>query len=152
MNEPRTLPYDVRCVAIDETEHWNLDPADMARIKALRTIYAYDKNTHVYACEMTPSYELWPVDVQAIYVDERDFDDDEQDRFRERIYDLQNEYMEHEVLYMHVRDVDRIEESANPDDYLYAVDEVYELDPEWFDSEDEQWESILDGLRCNSIL
>ncbi len=58
-DEPETeerAPIDAYVVALDETWGWILDKADAPFIKAIRTVYLFDRNERVHCCEMTPSY------------------------------------------------------------------------------------------------
>ena len=48
----------IRYVLIDETAYLNDKPE---ALEIFGTIYAYFPDTRVYACEITPSYELWPL-------------------------------------------------------------------------------------------
>ena len=52
---------DFYAVAFDETKDYNIDPSDKRYIKAIFGVYIFDKNSHTYAAELTPSYWLEPV-------------------------------------------------------------------------------------------
>lgn len=56
--EPETeaTPIDAYLVSFDETWGWIIDKADAPFIKAIRSIYLFDRNERVHCCEMTPSH------------------------------------------------------------------------------------------------
>lgn len=49
---------DWYCVAIDETQFWNMDPEDLPFVEKIYGVYVYDASTYTYCCEFTPSYWL----------------------------------------------------------------------------------------------
>ena len=58
-DEPETeerAPIDAYAIALDETWGWILDKADAPFIKAIRSVYLFDRNERVHCCEFTPSF------------------------------------------------------------------------------------------------
>ena len=41
-------------------EYWNL-PEHIDKIESIETVWLFDRNVHVHCCELTPSFEMWPV-------------------------------------------------------------------------------------------
>ncbi len=100
--EEHTLRPDFHLIAVPHnTEHWNL-PELLPKIARIETVYLFDKNVHVHCCEITPSYELWPVATRAILKPE--FADD--DVLREEVDAVMQENQYRDVNYRHVRAVD----------------------------------------------
>ena len=106
-DEKRTLPSDWWLIKIDERGYW-LDSKVLARTKHVYAVYAFDRNTHVHCCEITPSYELTFLGHDAEEVE--DLSDEEREELDEIIISVPNE---EPVTYMHVSYVDRMLE-ANP--------------------------------------
>lgn len=106
MNAEENLPVvkpDWWCVAIDETEHWNIKDADKPMIERIIGVYFYDAREYTYCCELTPSHYLRFIS-HEVYVT-----DDTSDEDRERLWE---EALGEggEDFYMWVRDVQRITE------------------------------------------
>ena len=55
-NERKVI--DAYAIALDETEFYNLDPADAKHIKRIFGAYVFDRNQQTHLCELTPSYYL----------------------------------------------------------------------------------------------
>lgn len=53
-------------VAINQTADWHLEARLMAQVESIRTVYLFDRRRHVRCCELTPSYECWPVSYAVI--------------------------------------------------------------------------------------
>lgn len=49
---------DAYAVALDETEYYNIDPADAPHIERIMGVYLFDRNERTHCCELTPSYYL----------------------------------------------------------------------------------------------
>lgn len=57
--DPEIVP-DWWFVAIDETQDWCLPEKQW--VDKIHTSYLFDRNRHVHCCELTASYEMWPLD------------------------------------------------------------------------------------------
>ncbi len=104
MSTEHTLRPDFYVIELlHNLDHWNL-PEFADKIESSGTVYLFDKNVNVHCCEITPSYELHPVETRALLKPEfRDNDKlrgavDEEVRFIE----------DHDVTYMHVRAVESL--------------------------------------------
>ena len=60
-------------LAIDQTKDWNLDLLPHAEhIDKILTVLQFDRNRHVHCCEITPSYECWPVEYKVRFKERPD--------------------------------------------------------------------------------
>lgn len=82
-----------KVVVIDETHFWSEEI--QARVGKVFQAYLFDSNRHVYCCELTPSYELYPLYATAT------MDDSEGELDGEMRAAADNE-----VTYAHVRSID----------------------------------------------
>lgn len=111
----------IKAVAIDETKHWNL--GDLAQhVLRIETVFVYDATAAVYCCELTPSFELWPVETRAILADDVD------EETRDTIDDIMMTNASHDVEYHHVRTIDKlasvpVTRAADCEDMPAVVDE-----------------------------
>lgn len=89
-------------VAIDETANW-LDEDLVKRCGGkIYTLYVYNPDEATYLCELTPSYDLEPLDYYPAELPE---DENE----REKIYEkLQETLLHEEVSYMHCHSIDGV--------------------------------------------
>ena len=87
-----------RAIILDETRHIDEAWLKKYRVKRAGTLYMYDDAVSVHFCEMPPSHELHPVDVEV----EHDLIFDVTDRDRERAYDDMREGEMWKVQYVHV--------------------------------------------------
>ena len=96
-------------VTIDETHF--IDDCFRPRLNGskVRTVYLFDASVGINACEITPSYELHPVNTYISH--EADLTDDEQ-------YDLQSG----EVICMQVRAVNKL----SPKDVNHDAEDTFE--------------------------
>lgn len=88
-----------KAIILDETRYIDAEWLKKYHVKRAGTLYVYDDTVGVHCCEMTPSHELHPVDVEV----EHDLIFDVTDRERERAYDDMREGETWEVKYIHVR-------------------------------------------------
>ena len=49
---------DWQAVKLDVTKLYNIEEKDKPFIKSINDVFMYDKNTHTFCCEATPSYFL----------------------------------------------------------------------------------------------
>lgn len=97
-----TLPTNFHLIVIpDNLEHWNI-PEVIDKIERIETVYLFDKRVHVHCCEITPSYELWPIETRAILKDE--FAEDE--ALRDEVFELTTRWGDTDIKYVHVHTVD----------------------------------------------
>lgn len=88
-----------RILKVNNTEHWNSKFLAEHGIKCAKTVYVFDDQLAVRACEITPSFELWPIRYefdQPVATDE-ERDDLEQDT---AIY-----LGEEDIRYQHCRSI-----------------------------------------------
>lgn len=157
--EPHTLRPDFHLVVIRHNmEHWNI-PANLRQhIERIETVWLFDRNVHVHCCEITPSYELWPIETRAIFTDhiERCLVDGPEeelatiDKIRDEIDELVRTGEDYEVSYRHVAAMDRFLKAWDTEqheigDYLCGL--PYEDTPY-----EKQREQALEYYRCNSTV
>jgi hypothetical protein len=122
-----------KIVALDETMYWS--EQIVARAGRLYGIYLFDANRHVYCCDTSPSYELYPVDL----VTTKPMEDDS---FR---CDIDHEWLmaTDAVSYHYVRNLDRLD--AKWFEAFPKFDEECATDEEW----ETQLEEMQEYLRGN---
>lgn len=129
----REIPRDWRMLKLDERQHWH--PDVQAQTTAIWGVYAYDRNTHVHVCELTPSYELYWIGIDYIEID--GLTDEQRSELNETI----DCYHDSEpVIYMHVSDVDAI--VASEPEIAKTVDVGEEI----AEAEEAQAEELRIGL------
>ncbi len=117
MNAHHTLRPDFHLVVIPHNlEHWNI-PEYLPYIERIETVWFFDKNVHVYCCEVTPSYELWPLETRVIFKDSFDHDVDEE--LRDKIESDVSYWSCDEVEYHHVRALDHM--LSKPGTQQYSI-------------------------------
>lgn len=100
------LPH-FKIVVMDETEYWSADFKERAG-KIFRA-YLFDSTRHVHCCEVTPSYELYP-----LYSTPLKGDDDEGNFSAEiNTEEAKNGF---DVRYYHVRVIDGM-----PEDHIHDL-------------------------------
>jgi hypothetical protein len=114
--ETSTSKHDAWLVSVDETRHYNIDPADLPYVEKICQVYLYDRNERTYCCELTPSYYLDPLYVNI------DFTPDTPDDLRDS---LQAKYCFEPAdgAYMHARIVERF-----PAERKHQIGSVESLD------------------------
>jgi len=112
---------DWYCVALDETQYWNLADDDKPYVEKMLGVYIYDRASYTYCCELTPSYLL--CHVTNVAVCKADTPDDA----RERINAAYECGGDGEDFYMHVRTVEGI-----PDEQKHHYGNV----EDWQDEKD----------------
>lgn len=108
LNEPRDFekhPRKWTAVRVDVTGHCREDFVARCGGKVYE-VFLFDANEVTYCCEVTPSYCLYPVSLEAGDLPE---EEDVRNRLFEELIDARHEL--EDVCYMHCRDVDRL-----PDD------------------------------------
>lgn len=146
----RKTPIAIRVIALDETEYFNI-PSDLAPyIKEIHGVYFYDKNSHTFLCEMTPSYCLDFLYYNIVFV-EGEFENDED--IRNEAYDfVEDVYNDGNPTYMHKPDIDALEQRFTEKNikFRFSVeeDEMLPDDMEY----DEYIEEVFEGLRANHVL
>jgi hypothetical protein len=141
--------FDCYVVAID----LNIDAADKGIVKGIRQVFVMDRNRHVHACELTPSYELHHLYDTMVFHDNVDYPDDE------RIQELAEKYetnYDTDVEYHHVSTFDRyIANNPNRVQRIggYAVKYDGSDEGEGIDETDyeEVLEYIIDHYRGNHV-
>lgn len=122
-----------KLVSIDETRFW--DNSITARAGRVFGVYLFDANRVVHCCELTPSYELYPVaSFPLIDIDRTD------------ARSLEDELREHdtdEVTYIHCTGIDAMREACFHD---FGEEEIPEGDS-WEDVRDRQIEYV-NGNCC----
>lgn len=138
MSKHRLKPH---VIVIDETEHWCLDDDLMVHIERIETVYLYDDNTVFHLCEITPSFELWPIVTRAIFIDEGNTSDEIKDRADADIL----QWSDHsQVTYVHFYDIQRMNE-ANPKKHK-------RLTSAWCDDYQSGMEGYEEYLRGNEVI
>jgi hypothetical protein len=104
---PAFKHHDWWYIGIDETSHWNL-PANLRPfVDRIITVYGFDRASHTYCCELTPSHWLTCCDFSVRYKDEDT--PGFTDHIRELIEETVSTVAKHESDgYYHARDIDRL--------------------------------------------
>jgi len=107
-NVRRRVPPDWQIVKMDERGFWNEHNAEakeiLSKTTALYGVWAFDRNSHIHICSLTPSYELWWLD--AVYAEIEGLTDEQREMLDEQ--HTVAKFNDESVTYMNVSDVDRI--------------------------------------------
>ena len=123
------LPH-FKVVVLNETEYWSDEIR--ARAGLIYQAYLFDANRHVHCCEITPSYELYP-----LYATPQNDDDDG------TIATELATAGDSEVTYMHVRRLDKL----SPD-HFYSYGEELKVPESWEELRDHYEEQA----RSNCVI
>jgi hypothetical protein len=115
-----------KIVVIDETDHWIDDI--QKRAGAVWVAYMFDSLRHVHACEITPSYELWPLYATAW---NRTGNDEVDEELESEII----QWVGSDVEYHHVSSIERLPAAR-----------FYDCGEEEHD-DDETWEEIRERVE-----
>jgi len=135
---------DAHVLALNETHHYFIDPADIPFIARIDGIYLFDRNRHTHCCEWTPSYWLIHLYDRLLLTEAGEALDD---GTREELYEkYENCGGEDSSCYVHCHTVEQLIEEAKPfDHYHYGSPEVDLNDVEY----DDQMEAIRESCCCN---
>lgn len=117
---------DLYVIELDETKYWQKDFLKENKIKAITSVYVFDKNAHTYCCEM--SYSYWLVWLYDNVVMEDDTTDDEHEHAIEMV---ENTLRDDECAYYSHYDIDaKIErlQKQKEGDSSDNFDAVHKLD------------------------
>lgn len=134
-------------ISLEETENWNFKAEDKACIKKVETVYVFDRRRITFACEITPSFELNPVETRAIFEDSV-YKEEESEELRNRIDELVTEEACTEVVYMHCSSIEAKivlweETGVQPKNVdRYKTNDKF--DPEVHDSFDEWHKELIE--------
>lgn len=136
---------NIHVVALIETDHYFIEPADAEYIAQIRGVYLFDKGKRTHCCEMTPSYWLIHLYDQVILSEAGDaLDEDQKDRLSQAY-----EYNGGENIYVHCHEIDALVEKADPGKhYAYGDSEVKEEDVDY----DGQIEALREHFCANCVL
>lgn len=84
-----------KLVAFDETRYWNKEFLARLGIAKVMAVYLFNALSVTYCCEITPSYELWPIESHPDVT----LSDEQYDEFNEADRGCS------EVAYMHCSDI-----------------------------------------------
>lgn len=137
LNDPNCkVPPDWQCVALEETQHWNLAEEDRPFIVKMMGVYIHDRSSYTYCCELTPSYFM--IYLGDVAVLKHDTPDD----VRERINEKYECSYQGESGYMHVRDIEAV-----------AADQKVQYGPvaDWADEEDRGESQVREYYQGNPV-
>ena len=124
-----TLPRDIVAVALNETRHYLIDPADKPYIDRILGVYILDRSERTHCCEITPSYSL--EHVYDTVVASFDCPDDIRERLDERYAHLGGD-----DIYVHCSVIDALPADRirvwRGDDPIESDDEAMEHAREHF--------------------
>jgi hypothetical protein len=115
-----------KIVVIDETHHWIDDI--QKRAGAVWHAYLFDSLRHVHCCEITPSYELWPIYATA-------WNRTENDELDEELEEIIRLNTSGDVEYHHVGRIDAL-----------PAERFYDYGAETHD-DDETWEEVRERIH-----
>lgn len=121
----------LKAIVLDETRYWRDDIT--ARAGKIYQTYLFDASLGVHCCEITPSYELWPLYATPL-------DEDEEGALRDEILLAESD----EIRHFHCRSVD----AARPETVQYLG--VFEIDPD--ETRDQTIERLIEHYRGNPVL
>jgi predicted DNA-binding protein len=138
---------DARVIALDETEYYTIDEEIKPYIKSIEGIYLYDKNQHVPTGNGFKSYYLMYIGTRVVFHElvKQALTQDEIERICYLYEDTDSE-----DIYMHCRDIDRLEAYLSTLPFRYHVEGEEEL-PDDFTYE-EFMEDLYEDFRCNHRL
>ena len=93
----------VNAISVDYTAFYNLAVDDASHIKAIKTVYIYEPDSHTHLCELTPSYFLSNLYTYIEFAD--NVSDDKREYLDQRYC-----YEDSEDTYMHCSRVGRMPE------------------------------------------
>jgi len=136
------LPIDAHVIALDETDHYNIAPADQPHIAKIRGVYLFDINQQTCCCEMTPSYYLIHLYDQVILTDDgKSLNESAKDEIDQRYASEGGNN-----IYVHCHTIDALIETT--EHYHYGATGV-DYDKSDYD---EQMEGLQEYFYCNSVL
>jgi hypothetical protein len=102
---------NVTAIALDETRHYTIAEADKPLIKAIKSVYIYNRDERVHCCELTPSYWL---EYLYTFIEWTDYPDDDYKR-----EEIQSRYCDEPTdgCYMHCSAVKRMTETKDCGEY-----------------------------------
>jgi hypothetical protein len=107
--EAKRKPIFACLVALDHTADWNIKEQHKQYIRAIKTIYLYDKNERTCLCEFTPSYYLIG---QYHEVDLTDYGRNLSEFEQDTLYDYYEQEPAGDPIYVHCHEIDAIEASS----------------------------------------
>jgi hypothetical protein len=139
-----TLPTNFHLIVIPHNlDHWNI-PEVIDKIENIETVYLFDKRVHVHCCELTPSYELWPVETRINLKAEHT----DNEKLREETDEIARRWADDEIRYVHVHTVDGwMETKSHQWEDLGIGDTPYDFTPY-----DEQRDATIEHCRCNQAI
>ena len=149
MKQEHTLRPDFHLVVTPhDMSWWQLPPEHSAVIDWIETVWLFDKNVHVHCCEITPSYELWPLETRVRFKDS--FDQDANESLRDRFEEDVRGWSADEVEYRHVSDLDWF--LAKEGTQQFAIGDLFEGVSYETCPYDEHRDAALEYYRCNSAI
>lgn len=116
-------------------------------VRAIRSVYVFDANRHVHACELTPSYELHHLYDTMVFMDGIDYPGDD---VIEELAEKYERNFDADVEYHHVSSIDRLPSNRLNRIGGYAVKYVSDDDD---GSDETDYEEVLEYVRehysCN---
>ncbi len=134
-------PIDAYVVALDETTHYFISPADRPYIEQIRGAYLFDRNQCTHCCELTPSYYLIYLYNQVLLTEKGNALDD---HAQNRLFQQYEHYGDD--CYVHCHTVERIIERNKPQTVChYGNPEVDQQDVEY----NEQMDALQEHFCSN---
>jgi hypothetical protein len=138
--EEKQITPDYHVIVINQNlEHWNI-PEIRQYIEMIEGVWLFDRNSHTYMCELTPSYILHPVETRAVL--RHEFLDD--DTIRDKVHSIMTTWGDTDTEAHHCRVVDKWLEDGNRD--FKRLTHTMEED----ETKDEFFERVMEYCRCNS--
>lgn len=131
---------DAYAIARDETEFYNIDPADAPLIERIMGVYVFDRNERVHCGELTASYYLIHC-YAAIH-----FTDAASDHDRERL-DEKYGYAEGDSIYIHCRDIEKVIKAGQRDRINHYGDVAPNHLEDGIEDADEQRSREIESIR-----
>jgi hypothetical protein len=139
------LPIDAHVVALDETDHYNIAPADRPLIAKIRGVYLFNSNERTHCCEFTPSYYLIHLYDQVFLTEDGDaLDESAKDEIYQRY-----EHEGGDNIYVHCHTIDALVEKMGPGDHHHHGATGVDYDKSDYD---EQLEGLVEHFHCNCVI
>jgi hypothetical protein len=142
--EEHTLRPDFHLVVEPHNlEYWNI-PEYRDKIASIETVWLFDRNVHVHCAELTPSYEMWPVEtrvnLKVAFADEEELRND--------IEDIVHSNSDYDIGYQHVHDVEAW--LKNPQMRHKRLGDIGDGVSYEEESYEEQRDAAIERCRCNT--
>lgn len=148
---------DIVVIALRETSDWNIPPVWEKVISEIESVYAFDRSSHTYAAEVTPSYALYWIETRPVFAEGVD-----NEYLRDEIDEWIIEFESHDpVEYVHTGTINALLDTYRKTNDRFAFREIGDPFPKVADDEyvemlendeTEFWDRLIEYLSGNSAI